>query len=970
MATESPNSFRDPYWADLAAKAEARHNLTPGLLVSVLTNGERSNKDQVSEKGASTVFQIIPKTRDQFLKRDGVDAYLNDENAADVAARTLKDGLNWAKSRAKDPLEADSLAAGYYHAGGDPANWGPKTKQYVNRVMVGQQKQKADALGSGFAEFMAKNPAVPAGRSTDAVAPPSAPGAPAAEGGPTPPANDSLAAGFGEWLAQQPTAAAPAAPALGLIDSAIDSVTGNARRTPETDALPDWASMPELNSLSLASAKTGLGTMLSNPRETAQIIQANFPGAQVRQDEKGNYLIRSAANGQEYAIKPGFSVSDIPRALGALTAFTPAGGAKTILGSAIGAGATQGAIEATQAATGGEFNPGDVALATVAGGVVPAAARAGGAVIDAGKGALSRLRGLPEPAVNPAAAAQEAAVAGPQAAPTVAPQAAPAAVAPVAEAAPAAAMPAAELTQTAKKAAEGGFGSGRATTVLAEQAAPNPKTLEAAKRLGIEEHLQPDHVSTSQAYRELAQAVKSIPGSEARAAEVKGLDAVAKRAEDLIEEIGGTTDVSTLNSSVKQRMQTTQAQLEKQADALYAQVREQIPLNAEAPANNVLAFVRQRADELGGAENLTPMEKRILARLSPKSSSKTETVPVDPETVGLMGARPPAKQVVTTVKQPTYALLDDVRRDLGAASRMAGPFKDADTGLAKKLYSLATDDQAAVVGSHGATELFDAARASVAVRKGLEDDLVALFGKNLDASFVGPLSGSIRVLAQGDTSKLLRLLSAVPEAQRPEIVASGLASAFRTASTRGPITFSTYAKWYEGLLKNKQAHAAIMTNLPPSARKQLSDLYRVSKGISDASRERITTGRINAVMDEFKGADNLASRLYDVAKRGAVSATAGTAAGAVLGPGVGGAVAAALTKGAKKPAIQAADALLSSPEFIQLAKAGGNPAEKARRLAKSKAFDRYVRAVGSPREMTNRERWILQVMQGRLNTQD
>ena len=134
----SPNSFRDPYWSNLASKAEQKYDLTPGLLVSVLTNGERSNADQVSEARARTPFQVIPQTRDQILKRNGIDAYLSDQNATEAAALVLKDGANWAKSRAKSPIEADALAAGYYHAGGDQANWGPRTRNYVNRVMVGQ----------------------------------------------------------------------------------------------------------------------------------------------------------------------------------------------------------------------------------------------------------------------------------------------------------------------------------------------------------------------------------------------------------------------------------------------------------------------------------------------------------------------------------------------------------------------------------------------------------------------------------------------------------------------------------------------------------------------------------------------------------------------------------------------------------------------------------------------------------------
>jgi len=959
MAREFPNSYADPVYASLDAKTEEKLGLPVGLLSGIRTKGEKSNNDQVSEAAAQSPYQFIPSTRKAVIDKYGIDPLLSPENASEAAGLLLKEALDRNKGDA-------AAAVGEYHGGTNRSNWGPRTQAYINRVMVGQQGAKTTALENDFAKFMSANPAVPAGRSAAAVPGGAAPANVAAPAG-------ALEQGFAQFLATNPQPQEAAeAPEMNFLERTREAVTGTARSTPTTQALPDWASMPELNSLSLASAKTGVGTVLTNPAETAQIIKANFPAAQVRQDEKGNFIIRSAADGQEYAIKPGFRVSDIPRAITAIAAFTPAGKAATIPGAAAGAGLTQAVIEGTQAATGGNFNAGDVALAGAAGGIVPLVARAGGAVVDAGKAALSRMRGVPEPALNPAQVVQEAAMAAPEAG--VSPAAAPVAPAapPVAAAPVVPPMPAAELAQTAKTAAGGGMGSSRATQVLAEQAAPDAKTVAAAKRLGIDEYLQPDHVTTNQAYRELAQAVKSIPGSEARAAEMQGLEAVGQRAERLIDEIGGTTDVSTLDASVKARMQATQAALEKQADDLYARVRTEIPTKAEAPATNVLGFIKQRADELGGEANLTPMEKKIIARLTPKAGSKTETVASDPAQAGLMlpGWKPTQQVTTQTLKQPTYALLDDVRKDVGAASRMMGPFKDADTGLAKKLYSLITEDQAAVVGSHGATDLFNAAKASVAVRKGLEDDLVSLFGKTLDGSIVGDLSGAVRTVAQGDTSKLLRLLKAVPENQRQEVMAAGLASAFRTAGTRGPINFTTYAKWYEGLLRNKQAYAAVMSNLPPPARKQISDLYRVSRGISAASRERITTGRIMAVADEFKAADNLAGRLYETAKQSAIGASVGTAAGAVMGPGVGAAVASALTRGAKPNAIKAADALIASPEFAQMVRAGGDPAAKARRFAYSKPFTRYIRAVGSPRELSNREKWVLQVVQGRNNSQD
>lgn len=154
MAAEAPNSYTDPYWSDLATSTEQKLGLPSGLLVSLLTKGERSNADQISEAGARTPFQVTPTARALVLKRDGIDAYLSPENAAEVAGLVAKDGVNWAKQRTQDPAAVQRLAAGYYHAGGDTDNWGPRTLSYMARV-TGAQPAPAARGTSTFDRAMA-----------------------------------------------------------------------------------------------------------------------------------------------------------------------------------------------------------------------------------------------------------------------------------------------------------------------------------------------------------------------------------------------------------------------------------------------------------------------------------------------------------------------------------------------------------------------------------------------------------------------------------------------------------------------------------------------------------------------------------------------------------------------------------------------------------------------------------------------
>ncbi len=237
----------------------------------------------------------------------------------------------------------------------------------------------------------------------------------------------AIRAGGGAAALEAP---APAAPAQlpGFFEGLAESVTGRARATPETQTLPEWTSMPELNQMSVASFKTAMGTLMSNPKETVQILQANFPGVQVRQDAKGNYLLRSSVDQQEYAIPPGFTMGDIPRAVGAVAAFTPAGRAATIPGAILAGGATQAAIEASQAATGGEFSPAEVGMAAATAPAAQILQRVAPPVVQAVKRGVQRVTGRAPVPTPPAPGA-------------VPPVAAPAAVPPVAPTTPAAAAP-------------------------------------------------------------------------------------------------------------------------------------------------------------------------------------------------------------------------------------------------------------------------------------------------------------------------------------------------------------------------------------------------------------------------------------------------------------------------------------------------------------------------------------------------
>lgn len=1103
-------SYKSPYYKQLDDAVTQKHGLPAGLLPAIRTRGERSNSDQVSDAGAKTVYQIIPATRDSALTKWGIDAYLSPQNAAEVAGRLLKESLERNSGMAP-------LAVAEYIGGTDPKNWGPNTRDYVKRV-TGESitTRGADPRQSTYDRLRAKeiDAATPsiarvvAAYKSGAMAPedkaafeadiasgavilPKGSGITVAKAATAPTANkDGVAMApqgvLDAYQGQQMTPAeahefetdvaekriavpdgfkvgAPAGIAARASDAVMESVSGAKRATPETDRLPDWLGMPELSQMTAAGMKAGIGTMFAGPAEAVKVIQANFPGTKVTQDSKGNYLLTSSVDGKEYAIKPGFQWGDVPRALGAIAAFTPAGRATTIAGGAAGAGATEAVIQASQAATGGDFDAKDVAMAAAAGAAVPLAARvveaAKPAVVQAVDAVKSRLptaraaAGEPPPPVPPGApgapavtpnAPAAAAVPEGQPAPPPTPEtggvrelstkglevemphlriadenlakgkpsvtpdapvqveynidtgvyslldghhrylakrggslaeavaqadkgvfpnikadvalvkndirdgvtqsrpltsderaaylaknAPPSAPADAPAAAAAPRMTAEELAAATRKAAEGGLGSKAATAKVAAETAPDAATVKAMDELGFQ--YQPDHVTTNQAYRELAQAVKSVPGSQTRAAELEILQHNAQKADELITTLGGSRDLSTLNADVKTKLGQIHADLKKGAKEIYDEIEKKIPPTTPAQMTNTLETIYARAEKLGGVRFLTTGERKIIADLSTEEG-----------------------------RFPTYALLDQTRKDIGAAKRGANEaFGTRDTKILGDLEAALRKDQGAVAASKGAGELWEAANAATRAYKGVQDDLVDLFGKTLEGSIVGDLKNAVGKLTTGDTSQFVKMIKAIPEAMRREVVASGLSSAFGVNARNGSINFNSYTKWFEGLEKNKVARDALFANLPPDAVRQLTNLYKASKGISAATRERITTGRIQAVEAELLKGDSLMGRIFDIAKKSG-AAEAVTSSLGLPGAGVAAGIASALTRG-KTSAMKAADALINSPEFIAAARNASK--QNVAKLAKSKPFSAFIRAAGNPREMRDREKWVTLALQ-------
>jgi len=682
---------------------------------------------------------------------------------------------------------------------------------------------------------------------------------------------------------------------LGMWGKIKEQVTGTLRGTEETKNLPQIGYLPELNNFSIEGIKTALGHLTSNPKEFEQILKANFPEVETRKDDKGNIIVKSSLDGKEYAVKPGFTASDIPRTIGTILAFHPASKAKTIAGQVAGAVGTQAAIEAGQSAIGGEFDTEEVTAAGAGAGLMGGVSKLGGKI-------LKKVQDIPKGKTYPQLSTDE-------------------------------------LMTVTKQAAQG---SKKAKEILAAQSTLDESIVESANRLGIADYLQPDQVTTNQAYREVAASIRSIPGSKSKKMELDSISQLGKKADDIVEEFGGTRDLSNLDQTLKQKMQGIHDSLYKKAEKLYSDLAIDIPNKALVKTDNILSFLRTKAKELGGEKYLSPNERKVLRFVTPEEG--VEGIP--------------------------YARLDQLRRDLTAARvRKTGTFKDADTGLIKKLEKELLADQRTVADEYGVLAEFDLAQNTARMYKGMQEDMQSIFGRELNGTIITKLTTGTKKLQSGDISGLNKLLKSVPEGDRQEVMATGLSTAFRKAQSSGQLDMKKFMSWYEGFTENDQARNFVMANLPRGSMGRLKDFYKVVKGIQESSTEKIPIGRLRDINRGIEKADNLMANVYSKVKTAApgLLSEVGTTMAGLPGVGTAAGVTAALLK--KRPKVLvSADELISSPEFIEMA--GKGTLDAAKRLSKAPVWKRFYKALGEPNELSNPEQWLLTSWQTYRQTED
>jgi hypothetical protein len=725
-------------------------------------------------------------------------------------------------------------------------------------------------------------------------------------------------------------------PKMGFFEGIAESVTGRARTTPETQALPEWTGMPELNQMSVASFKSALGSLLSNPKETVQILQSNFPQLGVRQDAKGNYILKSSVDQKEYVIPPGFSMGDIPRAVGGLLAFTPAGRATTIVGAAGKAGLTQTGIEATQAATGGEISPTEIAVATATGPVGQVIQRAVPPVVTAVKKGVERVTGRP-PA--PAAVVPEA-----PAMPTVQPMETP----PVPPITPVVAeVTEEEVGSLIKKASGAGFGSTAARDRLADLAQVNVAAKEAADRLGIQ--LPADVFSDNPQVRAAAGLTRSVAGGDPEAAWRNTVSQAVDKADDAIKQfdatfVEGAVAPGVVSQKIKDTLTKTRSDLNTAAGKIYNSVDEKVP-------------------------------KTTVVDL-PKLRETLDAVKAEVGDAGMSVAERNLSKMIEA-GNVTYGRLKREKQLIGnAINKLESPYGSMAEADLKRLYAALADDQLTNVGNVGGETLRQELRAAnllYAKERALGKRIVNAFGQDIEGSVANKMRTAITSAAKGDTGEFNRLLKTVPDDLRKETLATALASVTRSArgAEKGGFGFSEFADLYPKLRANPPVFKTIVDTLGKDSADVLRDLFEVSKRVTEARANVLTTGKANQALLQGMQAESLIGKVMEsTLAKGVVTGAAAT--GGPILAGAASVITSALTQG-NKDALKSAGKLFADESFQSLAIEAATKGESAaslRRAAASPAFSKFADSVGLPKNVDARIQFLQSAIQAGQATQE
>jgi len=497
-----------------------------------------------------------------------------------------------------------------------------------------------------------------------------------------------------------------------------------------------------------------------------------------------------------------------------------------------------------------------------------------------------------------------------------------------------------EAEKVGKLVQKAASGSTRAKDLLAEMASVNPEAKAAAERLGIA--LPVDVFSDSPQIMAAIGLTRSQVGSEAESAWRSSVRNAAEKADEVLNQfdtvlIEGGPSTAVVSQKVKDSLTNSRKELADESKKLYEQVDAEVPKSASASMENLKKTLGEITSEVGEA-GMTAQEKRMLSMISDEA--------------------------------PTYGRLIREKGLIGKAiAGKESPYGSMEEATLKRLYGALGEDQAESVAIYGGEELANKLKAANALytkERKLGKAIVETFGKDLEGGIGKKLQSAMTTAAKSDEGAFKRLIDVVPEDLRKEAIATALSSVVRSAKgpESGGFGFSEYAKIYDGLRKNPEVYGQVVKYLGKESGDVLRDLYEVSKRVTDARANVITTGKANQAILNGMVAESLMGKVLTSPVGWAATTAAGSASGRPLGAGAATMLSNLMTS-TSKDHLAKAGKLFTSPQFQKLAtEAATKPKvgmDVVNGVANDQAFIDFSKNIGL-KDFQQRQAWILSAL--------
>ena len=491
-----------------------------------------------------------------------------------------------------------------------------------------------------------------------------------------------------------------------------------------------------------------------------------------------------------------------------------------------------------------------------------------------------------------------------------------------------------EIGTLANKASSSMPGSSSAKAKLADMAQVNPEAKAAAERLGMD--LPFDVFSDNPQIRAAVGLTRSAVGSEAEAAWTNSVRNAVGAADDVVKQfdaafVEGRPAPGATSQKILDSLNATQKILGEDASKMYQNIDAQVPKETPVSMDTLRSTLGKIQEEVGAA-GFTKQERQLATMME---------------------------------QNPTYGRLIREKNLIGQA--MAGkesPYGSLDSASLKRLYAALAEDQLANVAKVGGEELRKELRAAnllTAKKKALENRIVSAFGKEADGSVGNLMRSAISSASKGDSAQFTKLMKVVPPELRKETVATAIAanSVSNRAGNPGAFGFAEYTKMYQGLRANPQVYKQVVDVMGKDADGVMRDLYEVSKRITDARAQVLTTGKANQALVESMKADGLIGKVMGstMAQRAVSGAASIVPGGAFMAPDI-----VRFMANGGRDAVKAAGKLFASDEFQKLAIEAATKEDvqttTLRNVAKSKDFSKLASQARIPGNLNDRMQWL------------